>query len=103
MGCGLFEGEGCICETGDRFTLRLTNTDEEVVRRFDACVRIGRVYGPYVNSCNDGYRRKQVFHWVASGYDALDVMNLLAPFLSARRLARAHELTGLTFPVETAI
>jgi hypothetical protein len=100
---GLFEGEGCVCETDTRFTLRLTNTDEEVIRRFDHHVRLGQAYGPHVNSCNDGFKRKLVFHWVACGYDAFDVMNLLAPFLSQRRLARAHELTGLSFPVETSI
>lgn len=99
---GLFEGEGCVCETDTRFTLRLNNTDEEVIRRFDDYVRLGRVYGPYVNSCNDGYKRKLVFHWVAYGYDAYDAMNLLAPFLSKRRLARALELTGISFPVKTS-
>jgi hypothetical protein len=100
---GLFDGEGCVAETDRRFTLRLVNTDEELVRRFHDYVGLGRIYGPYVNTCSDGYKRKLVFHSVAYGYDALDIMNLLAPFLSTRRRARAYELTGLSFPVETSI
>jgi hypothetical protein len=97
---GIFEGEGCLTEVAGRFTLKVNNTDEEVIRRFDEVVQFGRVYGPYRNSERDGYRRKPFWAWVASDYDALDVMNMLAPWLTKRRLARAQELTGLSFPVQ---
>jgi hypothetical protein len=98
---GIFEGEGCVTEVDGRFTLKVNNTDPEVIRRFDEVVQFGRVYGPYRNSERDGHRRKPFWAWVASGYDALDVMNMLAPWLTVRRLARAQTLTGLSFPVQT--
>jgi hypothetical protein len=100
---GFFEGEGCISETGGQFTLRLNNTDEEAIRRFDDYVQLGRIYGPYANTVSDGYRRRAFWSWAAYGWQAFDVMNLLAPHLSTRRLARARELTGLSFPVKTSI
>jgi hypothetical protein len=98
---GLFEGEGCVTEIDGRFTLALNNTDEEVVRRFEEIVRLGRIYGPYENSSSDGFRRKPFWAWVAKDESALDVMQMLAPWLSTRRRSRAHELTGLRFPVES--
>jgi hypothetical protein len=96
---GLFEGEGCTTESDGRFTLRLNNTDESVVRRFDEVVTWGLVYGPYRNSERDGHSRKPFWVWVASDHNAYDAFNLLAPWLSKRRLNRAYELTGIRFPV----
>jgi hypothetical protein len=96
---GLFEGEGCVTEVKGRFTLALKNTDEEVVRRFDAIIGLGRVYGPYKNSECDGHKRKPFWAWAASGEDAFDAMQMLALWLSKRRLQRALQLTGLHFPV----
>jgi hypothetical protein len=97
---GLFEGEGCVTETDGRFTMRLNNTDERVVRRFDEIVVWGLVYGPYRQLRNrDGRRRKPFWVWVAQDYNAYDAFNLLAPWLSERRLQRAYELTGVRFPV----
>ena len=96
---GLFEGEGCVTEVGGTFTLALTNTDEDVVRRFDEVVGYGRLYGPYQISARDGHKRKPIWRWVASSYQALDVMQMLSPWLSKRRLDRAFELTDLRFPV----
>jgi hypothetical protein len=44
---GLFEGEGCITLSGERFQLALNNTNEGVVYAFRRILDIGRVYGPY--------------------------------------------------------
>jgi hypothetical protein len=71
------------------------------VRRFDAIVELGRVYGPYRNSERDGHRRKPFWTWTAFDGDALDTMQMLAPWLSERRLQRALELTSLRFPVRS--
>jgi len=97
---GLFEGEGCITEVGGRFALTVTNTDEWVVQRFYDIVALGSIYGPYRNSEADGHRRKPFWTWTAHQEQALDAMQLLAPWLSPRRLNRAYELTALTFPVK---
>ena len=100
---GLFEGEGCVTEADGRLSLRLNKTDEEIIARFDEIVRFGRVYGPYQNSQYDGHKRKPFWVWMAYGTDAYDAINLLAPWLSTRRLVRAYEITGLRFPVKTPI
>jgi len=61
---GLFEGEGCITMTSGHAVLRLSNTDEWVVRRFAEIVGRGVVYGPYENRSNDHFVRKPFFVWV---------------------------------------
>jgi hypothetical protein len=99
-GAGLFEGEGCITEVGDRFTLRVNNTDEWVIRRFADIVMLGRTYGPYKNSETDGHRRKPVWVWTTENESAFDVMQMVAPWLSPRRLERAYDLSGISFPVK---
>jgi hypothetical protein len=99
---GLFEGEGCVTRVRDRLTPALVNTDEEVIRRFHEMIGIGILYGPYESAAKDGYTRRPFFRWVVSTYDALDVLQLLLPWLSQRRLDRAFELTGARFPVDFA-
>lgn len=101
---GLFEGEGCVSsEQNGSLVLMLKNTDHEVVDRFDQIVRYGTLYGPYRNSERDGHKRKPFWVWTVRGTDAYDAMQLLAPWLSKRRLSRALEITGLRFPVKTSI
>jgi hypothetical protein len=91
---GVFEGEGCITTDGNnRFQLRVDNTDEEVVQRFAAIVEAGRVYGPYrQDNARDGHVRKPFWAWVAFEDEAFAVVDMLAPWLSKRRLARSREL-----------
>jgi hypothetical protein len=62
---------------------------------------MGHFYGPYKNSQRDGHVRKPFWVWTAAEEDALDVMQMLATWLSRRRLERAFELTGISFPVKT--
>jgi hypothetical protein len=97
---GLFEGEGCITQSDIRLVLRLKMTDRAVVVRFDDILQIGKVYGPYSYALKDGHPRKPAWVWVAAGDEAFDALELLAPWLSERRLARAQELTDLDFHVK---
>ena len=87
--------------TANRLVVRVTNTDYSVLDRFDEIIALGKIYGPYANSQTDGRRRKCFWAWVASEAEALETLELLAPWLSDRRLARAYELTGLRFPIFT--
>jgi len=91
---GLFEGEGSITQSGGHVRLSLTMTDEEPIRRFVKIVRRGAVYGPYAyERWADGHERKPFWTWVC--YDRAEArvtIEHLAPWLSTRRLARAHEL-----------
>jgi hypothetical protein len=87
---GLFDGEGSITHTGRDLQALLKNTDLELVTRFDAIVGRGRVYGPYVHSGRDGFVRKPYWMWLAQGDAAHDVIEILALWLSRRRLEQAR-------------
>jgi hypothetical protein len=97
---GLFEGEGCITEVNGRFTTVVNNTDDWVIDRLFDVVGRGRTSGPYRNSEADGRVRKPFWVWRASEEEAFDVLQMLAPWLSPRRLERAYELSGIRFPVK---
>jgi hypothetical protein len=90
-----------VTTVGRQFTLGVVNIDEDVIRRFDDSLCLGQPYAPYKNPMNDGYKRKPFIRWIGYEYNALDAMQLLAPWLSTRRLDRAFELTGIRFPGET--
>lgn len=87
-----------MTEVGGRFTLKVNNTDEWVIQRFYEIVEAGRTYGPYLNSESDGHRRKPFWVWTAAEEEAFDVLQLLAPWLSPRRINRAYDLSGIRFP-----
>ena len=69
-----------------------------VIQRFYEIVEAGRTYGPYLNSENGGHRRKPFWVWTAAQEEAFDVLQLLAPWLSPRRINRACDLSGIRFP-----
>jgi hypothetical protein len=75
--------------------VRLKNTDEEVVYRFASIIVWGKVYGPYHHQGNDGYRRKPYWVWLAEEYEALEVLEMLWPWLSGRRKDQALDLAPL--------
>ena len=87
---GLFDGEGSITHTDRDLQLLLKNTDLELVTRFDRIVARGHVYGPYRYIGRDGFNRKPFWSWVAHGDAAHDVVDLLARWLSRRRLEQAR-------------
>jgi hypothetical protein len=47
------------------------------------------VYGPYQYASRDGSHRKPLWVWLAEEYEALDVLELLWPWLSGRRHGQA--------------
>jgi hypothetical protein len=90
---GFFEGEGTITQSGGRLVVRLNNTDSEPVYRF--AQQFGEVYGPYHYEQADGHRRKPFWVWLAEEYEALEVLELLWPWLSGRRHAQAMDFAPL--------
>jgi hypothetical protein len=86
----LFDGEGSITHDDRDLQLLPKNTDVELVQRFHAIVARGRVYGPYAHGSRDGYRRKPYWMWLATGDAAHDVVDLLASWLSQRRLEQGR-------------
>jgi hypothetical protein len=98
---GLFEGEGSITYIPrglhPDLQVAINMTDEDVVRRFEAVVDRGRVYGPY-HPPSHGDRRKPFWRWMATGDAGHDVLDALDLWLSPRRVAQARlygvSLTG---------
>jgi len=101
---GLFEGEGSITHIGRRgqsFELQvaINMTDGDVIRRFDEIVDRGKVYGPYL-PLSHGDRRKPYWRWMAVGDAGHDVVDLLAAWLSPRRVAQARACGVILPPLD---
>jgi hypothetical protein len=84
-----------VTQSAGVINARLKMTDEDVVRRFDEIVRYGEVYGPYSCRYRDGIVRKPLWVWVATEYDALEVLELLWPWLGERRRGQALALAPI--------
>ena len=91
---GLFEGEGCISffykkkDLSPRMHMSLMSTDEDVIRRFLATVKVGSICGPYKLSGG----RKPAWKWDACSH--ANIRKLLVPWLPqlcARRALKAKE------------
>jgi hypothetical protein len=92
---GLFEGEGTITQSRGRLFVRVKMTDESVVLRFAEIACFGEIYGPYNHQGADGYVRKPYWVWIAGQYDALEVLEMLWPWLSERRRGQALRLAPI--------
>ena len=75
--------------------MRLNNTDSEPVYQFAKIVSFGTVYGPYHYEARDRSRRKPFWVWLAEEYEALEVLELLWPWLSSRRKGQAMDRAPL--------
>lgn len=93
---GLFEAEGSICidrSVTGRAWLRPTviMTDCDVLTRFHAIVGgVGTLNGPLQRKTRPDHKPYWIWRAAAQG-DAVMVMDLLAPWLGARRTARLNE------------
>lgn len=93
---GFFEGEGTITQCNGRLVTRVKNTDEEPIYHFASIIRFGEVYGPYHHPGQaDGCKRKPYWVWHAEEYEALEVLELLWPWLSGRRKGQALDLAPM--------
>jgi len=98
---GLFEGEGCITVrmVGHKYPswgITLVMTDEDVVRKFTEIIGCGNLrLEPSRNP-----KRKPIWCW--NTYNRIDVFNtleMLLPYLGARRRSRAEECLGAITPL----
>lgn len=89
---GLFEGEGCFyLARTQSYALRaaLKMSDEDVVRRFHAIVRVGNIFGP----TQYGTEKKPLWTWQAYKFE--EVQAVIALFwhqLGQRRRDKAVEI-----------
>jgi hypothetical protein len=92
---GLFDGEGCFHlvtrRKGARLEAwtqtRMTQEDREVLDRFAAAVRCGRVYGPYTSVPG---RRRARWQYAAYGFErAQAILAMLWPWLGPIKKSQA--------------
>jgi len=93
---GLFEGEGSFTvhrsrnpTRKDGFTnvnaypcAQLQMTDKDVMDKFVEIVGVGKVNGPYLDKRG---ARKPKYSWQVINKEAIQVINMLKPFLRSRR------------------
>lgn len=95
---GLFEGEGSISAFGARKhqrSIALAMTDEDVILRFAAVMKVGKIYGPYGYANGKSRRRehhKQYWRWTVADKEGVTVAaQMLLPFMGQRRSAKLKE------------
>lgn len=89
---GLFEGEGCICVTVDRYrrprvVMSMGMTDFDVVMRFHAVIGTGATF---VRKRQDP-KHNEMLVWQVSGNRSEPPIRLLLPWFGVRRKAKAME------------
>lgn len=91
---GLFEGEGCISQNKERWTLEVGSTDEDVISKFAEIVEVGRLWKEdrSKSSSYNPAHNPLFYRWrCGRKADVLYVLNLLEPWLGKRRGAKARE------------
>jgi hypothetical protein len=89
---GLFEGEGTIVDSAGPVQLRVKMTDLDVLERLLDVFGVGEIYGPYESGSRDGHVRKPHWVWICGEPFVRKVFEAMAPWLGARRIARAREM-----------
>jgi hypothetical protein len=89
---GLFEGEGTIVDSTGSVQLRVKMTDLDVLEKLLDVFGVSAIYGPYESGSRDGHVRKPHWIWVYTEPFVRKVFEAMAPWLGARRIARAREM-----------
>jgi hypothetical protein len=84
---GFFEAKGSVSRPGRAPLLQVKTSEEGSVRRFGEAVRLGKVYGSY-GPYKGQLGGSPYWVWVARGWKATAVADLLRPFLSQGLLAK---------------
>lgn len=103
---GLFEGEGTITVSHQKGRagfaqprLKLSMTDEDVVRRFAAIVGCGSVREARFDLIQEHWK-KQWCWYVGNRHEVFATLSLLLDWLGTRRRDRAEEVMELCIPPE---
>ena len=84
--CGLIEGDGCFTNTNSpRIVIGMT--DHDTVKRAAELME-GRLLGPY----QPGGNRKPVWKAMIGSWQALSLMIMVKPHMSARRQQKINEI-----------
>lgn len=89
---GVFEGEGSISFVGKQgVTVKVSMTDEDVIRRLHAITGVGQVGGPYA-----GTNKPRYAWYVGNKHQVRSLLLALRPWLGERRGQRADEALART-------
>jgi hypothetical protein len=88
----LFEAEGTIVDSTGSVQLRVKMTDLDVLERLADVFGVGEIYGPYKPGSRDGHVRKPYWVWICTEPFIRKIFEAMAPWLGARRIARAREM-----------
>ncbi|MFM9625700.1 hypothetical protein ACKI14_48305, partial [Streptomyces turgidiscabies] len=94
---GLFEGEGCITISNQQRgyqqpRLKLTMTDDDVVRRFGEIVEVGQFC---IQRFKNPLYKEQLCWYTGKREDVVKVIDMLIPFFGERRKAKALEVRAI--------
>lgn len=96
---GLFEGEGSlhVQHRSDNSrspiaVMKISMTDEDVVRKFHEIVGVGSVGGPWADKRSESY--KPIWRWTTYGSKAKALCGQLWPWLGQRRRERITQVFG---------
>lgn len=82
---GVFEGEGSISFVGKQgVTVKVSMTDEDVIRRLHRITGVGQVGGPYA-----GTNKPRYVWYCGAKQEVLWLLLEMLPWLGERRTARA--------------
>ena len=78
---GFFDGEGCICASGEAFEVTITNTNLQVLARL-----VMEFGGHIVKQRPATERRKAVYVWYAGNKDTVErFLQLIEPYLIVKK------------------
>jgi hypothetical protein len=106
---GLFDGEGSVSikqpssgirsngqkwHSGHQIRVTIQQNDDEVLKRFQAAVEIGTIYGPYTRPPSVRHRNPY-YQYQAHGIEAVKVIwKALWPYLSTVKRDQFHGVLG---------
>lgn len=88
---GLFEGEGYLSRTRDRWDMAIKMTDRDVLQDFLDIVKYGKLNGPY-HSASMKEHHRPYYRWRT--YNNQEIFRIIAefyPLMGERRLEKFNE------------
>jgi hypothetical protein len=95
---GFFDAEGCFSSTPRvGVCATITQTDQELLKRFRHAVDFGKIYGPYRSRVRDGFARKPHYFFRAHGNERVQaILSMLWPWLGATKRRQAIDRLAWT-------
>jgi len=92
---GFFDGEGCFSysQSSGSGCVAITQTDRRLLDCFRGIVGFGKVYAPYKNRAEDGFKRKPPFFYRATGHQLVQATAAMLLF----KLTKVKKIQAVEF------